>query len=82
MNAQQNKHGLFRFRWSHKGRTRTGIIMEFGGSVFAVNAGKACEIVDTMLRERWPELRWMQGKEIEANGVTLGPTVQKLKRIK
>jgi hypothetical protein len=31
------------------------------------------------MRAKWPTVRWMQGREIDGDGVTFGPTVQKLK---
>ena len=32
------------------------------------------------MRAENPTVRWMQGREIEGNGVMFGPTVQRLKR--
>ena len=35
--------------------------------------------MEKQMRAEHPTMRWMQGKEIEGNGVTFGPTVQKMK---
>lgn len=53
--------------------------MKLEGRVVAHDASEACDRVEKQMRAEHPTMRWMQGKEIEGNGVTFGPTVQKLK---
>ncbi len=69
----------FRFHWWYKGRTDEGIIVKFEGHIVATDASDACDKVEKSMRAKWPMIAWMHGKEIEGNGVTFGPTVQKLK---
>ncbi len=69
----------FCFRWWYKGRTAEGNTMKLEGRVEARDASEACDKVEKQMRAKWPDVRWMQGREIEADGVTFGPTVQKLK---
>ena len=71
--------GLFCFRWWYKGRTPEGNVIKLEGRVVAHDAGEACDRVEKQMRAEYPAMRWMQGKEIEGNGVAFGPTVQKLK---
>lgn len=71
--------GLFCFRWWYKGRTVEGNTMKLEGRVVAHDASEACDRVEKQMRAEHPTMRWMQGKEIEGNGVTFGPTVQKMK---
>ena len=53
--------------------------MKLEGRVVATDASAACDKVEKQMRAEWPTVRWMQGKEIEGDGMTFGPTVQKLK---
>lgn len=69
----------FCFRWWYKGRTAEGNTMKLEGRVEARDASEACDKVEKQMRAKWPTVRWMQGREIEGDGVTFGPTVQKLK---
>jgi hypothetical protein len=71
---------LFCFRWWYKGRTAEGSILKLEGYVTAADARAACDIVEREMRAKHPTVRWMQGREIEGDGFTFGPTVQKLKR--
>lgn len=32
--------------------------------------------IETMMRQKYPSIRWCQGREMEGNGVSFGPTVQ------
>lgn len=69
----------FCFRWWYKGRTAEGNTMKLEGRVVARDASEACDKVERQMRAKWPTVRWMHGREIEGDGVTFGPTVQKLK---
>lgn len=71
---------LFCFRWWYKGKTIEGNIMKLEGRVVAKDASDAIDKVEKQMRAKWPTVRWMQGKEIEGDGWTFGPTVQKLKK--
>lgn len=71
--------GLFCFRWWYKGRTLEGNTLKLEGRVVAHDASEACDRVEKQMRAEYPTMRWMQGKELEGDGVTFGPTVQKLK---
>lgn len=71
--------GLFCFRWWYKGRTLEGNTIKLEGRVVAHDASEACDRVEKQMRAEYPTMRWMQGKELEGDGVTCGPTVQKLK---
>ena len=70
----------FCFRWWYKGRTPEGNTIKLEGDVMARNESEACAKVEATMRAAHPEIRWMQGREIEGDGVMFGPTVQKLKR--
>jgi len=70
---------LLRFRWWYKGKTPEGNTIKFEGHVRAKDSSSASDIVEREQRARFPEIVWMQGKEIEGNGVQFGPTVQQLK---
>ena len=70
----------FCFRWWYKGRTAEGNIVKLEGRVDAANEAAACRTVEAIMRAEYPTVRWMQGREIEGDGVMFGPTVQKLKR--
>lgn len=72
--------GWFCFRWWYRGLTAEGNIIKLEGHVQATNDTSACHTVEAIMRAEHPTVRWMQGREIEGNGVMFGPTVQKLKR--
>ena len=69
----------FCFRWWYKGRTTEGNTVKLEGRIEAADAGEACDKVEAAMRSRYPTMRWMQGRELEGDGVRFGPTVQKLK---
>jgi hypothetical protein len=71
--------GLSVFRWWHKGRTLEGNTIKLQGRVVAKDASAACDLVDAEMRKQHPNIKWMQGREIEGNGFRFGPTVQKLR---
>lgn len=77
--GRSSLHEVFCFRWWYKGRTAEGNTMKLEGRVEARDASEACDKVEKQMRAEWPTVRWMQGREIEGDGVTFGPTVQKLK---
>ena len=72
-----------RFKWWYKGITREGNTCRFEGDGWAEDFEHASENVERMMREKHPEIKWMQGKEIEGRGdnrgVKFGPTIQMLK---
>lgn len=68
-----------KFRWNYKGRTPEGSTCKFSGSGFAGDADEAIKIIEKMMREKFPAMRWMHGREVEGGNVTYGPTVQMLK---
>lgn len=70
----------FQFRWWFKGKTADGNILKLQGHVTAPSAGEACDKVEAAMRKEHPTVRWMQGREIEGNGVSFGPTVQLIRR--
>ena len=75
----QNAGGLFCFRWWYKGRTVEGNTIKLEGRVAARDASSASAKVEKQMRSDHPTIKWMQGKNIEGNGIAYGPTVQKTK---
>jgi len=74
---------LHRFRWWYKGKTPDGNTMSLQGHVMARDSSHAGEIVEKDMRKKWPDIKWMQGRDVEGEGdwecVRFGPTVQQLK---
>jgi len=68
------------YRFWYKGRTEEGNILKLEGNVTASGAKAAADIVEEEMRILHPTVRWMRGREVEGNGCTFGPTVQKLKK--
>lgn len=73
----------YKYRWWYKGRTPEGNVMSLQGHVWATDSSQAGDIVESEQRARWPEVRWMHGKEVEGEGenynVQFGPTTQQMK---
>lgn len=78
---------IHKWRWWYSGKTPEGVTAHFSGSIEAPNermGNTALEQVEQMMRTKHPEIRWMQGRNIEdkTGGVRYGPTVQRGKFIR
>jgi hypothetical protein len=84
MSELPNSPQLFWFRWWYKGMTSEGNVISLQGNIQALDAGAACDQVETQMRAAHPDVAWMQGREVEGigsyRGVRFGPTVQQMKR--
>lgn len=76
------KPSLLPFKWWFKGRTVEGNTIKFEGRVKAIGAGEACHQVDEDMRKQYPDIKWMQGKNVENEHIKYGPTVQQMKTAK
>lgn len=68
------------WKWSYRGMLPDGNKITFSGTIEAPNdhMGKtALHVVEADMRKKHPEIRWMQGREIEGGNIRLGPTVQR-----
>jgi len=78
-----NNPDLIRFRWWYSGVTPEGNTARFEGSGYAKDCDEAISNVEKMMRAKFPEIKWKQGREVEGQGdyrgVTFGPTVQMLR---
>lgn len=68
-----------KFRWTYRGRTEDGNTIKFEGHGWAEDSHKAADQIETMMRAKYPDIKWMHGREIEGGNVTFGPTIQMLK---
>lgn len=75
----------FSFKWWYKGRTKEGNTLKLTGRVNAKDASEAAAKVERAMRAEHPDVRWMQGRDMEGvgdwKGCTFGPTVQKMKKL-
>lgn len=69
-----------RFSWWHKGLTKSGNTMRPSGHVWVVDDKEALDILDKMLRKKWPDVQWMRGKDVETDKLRYGPVVRRLKQ--
>lgn len=68
------------WRWSFRGLFPDGTKVTFNGTVEAPNermGNTACDRVNEMMRRKYPEARWMHGREVETDTMKFGPTVQR-----
>lgn len=66
------------WRWSFRGMTPDGNTVKFSGVIEAPNdrmGDTALREVDKMMRGKYPEIRWMHGREVETETMKFGPTV-------
>lgn len=68
-----------KFRWWYRGILPSGMRLSLSGTVLAPDTWAACDQVEQRMRAKYPTMKWMQGRRIEGNGVSFGPTVQKAK---
>lgn len=69
-----------RFSWWHKGMINDGNTIRPSGHIWAVDDKEALGILDKTLREKWPHVRWMRGKDVETDKLRYGPVVRRLKQ--
>jgi hypothetical protein len=71
----------YNFKWWARCKLN-GLTCSFSGTTPAKDAREASDSVDTMLREKYPDAKWMHGRNVEDAFVTYLPTVQRGKLIK
>lgn len=66
---------MTKFRWWYKGKDYLGNVFSFEGTGWAEDSRAASRNIESMMREKHPELRWMQGRAVEGGNIQFGPTI-------
>lgn len=80
MTITDSTQGTLRYRWWFKGKAADGNILSFEGYGWAEDAWAAAHRIDKLMREEYPDIRWMHGTKVEGGNIQYGPTIKMLKK--
>lgn len=75
LRAEIDEATPFKFRWEHRGKTPDGGRFIPRGTGYALDSDEAFKNIDSMLRSEYPEVKWMNGRDVEEPGIKYGPTI-------